>query len=55
MKTLSELELAQKWFSGEGVKTHLDDGSLYVYFDGLEVQVSSAEVAYRADLYKEEK
>lgn len=47
--------MAQKWFWGEGIKSYIDDNSLYIKVDGLELQISSAEVSYRADLYKEEK
>ena len=52
---MDNLEMAQKWFWGEGVKAYIDDGSLYIKVNELEIQVSSAEVSYRAELYKEEK
>jgi len=43
-----------KWFQLHDIPTTIDDGSIYVMPDGhFEFQLSTAEVEYRAELYKQ--
>ena len=53
---VGEANQAIRWFKTNGVHAWEDDGSVYVEFEDaeLEIQVSSAEVSYRSELYKEE-
>ena len=45
---------AEEWFKLHDIPTTIDDGSIYVQVqDGFELQLSTAEVEYRAELYKE--
>ena len=56
---MSEIEQAIQWFKDNCCNAYQDDGSVYIevewkndtYFD---IQVSSAEISYRAELYKME-
>ena len=42
-------------FESEGISAYEDDGSVYVNIRGFDtVQISKAEVTYRADLFKSE-
>lgn len=51
MKTIN---YAEEWFKLHDIPTTIDDGSIYIQTqDGFELQLSIAEVEYRADLYKE--
>jgi hypothetical protein len=48
------LEYANKWFKLHGIPTFIDDGSMYVQVsDGFELQLSTSEVSYRAELFLE--
>lgn len=45
---------AEEWFKLHDIPTTIDDGSIYVQVqDGFELQLSKAEIEYRAELYKE--
>lgn len=49
-----DVELCLKYLTLAGYDAHEDDGSVFLRVDDhLEVQLSSSEVNYRADLYKE--
>lgn len=51
---MTTIEYAEKWFRLHDIPTVVDDGSIYVQVDcGFELQLSKAEVTYRADLYLE--
>lgn len=61
MRTLNEqiqeaLE-ARDWFRSEDIESFVDDNtSVYVVVgDGFEVQISPAEVSYRAELFRNNK
>lgn len=61
MRTLNEqiqeaLE-ARDWFRSEDIESFVDDDtSVYVVVgDGFEVQISPAEVSYRAELFRNNK
>jgi hypothetical protein len=48
------LEYANEWFRLHGIPTFIDDGSMYVQVsDGFELQLSTSEVNYRAELFLE--
>lgn len=53
------LELALRWFKENDVPAYYDDGSIYVQAGrDADVQISTAEINYRADLqtdYEREK
>lgn len=53
------LDLALKWFKDNDVSAYQDDGSIYVIAGrDADVQISTAEINYRADLqtdYEREK
>lgn len=49
----SEIEDCIAYFKQEGIPAHEDDGSVYVTIQGCgDVQISDAEVWYRAELFK---
>lgn len=51
---MTTIEYAEKWFKLQDIPTIIDDGSIYVITDGhFELQLSMAEVKYRAELYLE--
>ena len=55
----SEFKQALKWFEKNGIDTNVDDGSIFVsvlsHDRGVfQIQVSTSEISYRAELYKEE-
>jgi len=54
---MTNIEKAIKWFKIRGISAYEDDGSVYVqvngYDDTEDVQVTTAEVDYRAELYDE--
>lgn len=51
---MTRLEYAEKWFKLHDIPTIVDDGSIYVKVDHeFELQLSTAEVEYRAELYLE--
>jgi hypothetical protein len=50
--TTEKLEQAEGWFKLHDIPTIVDDGSIYVQTDdGFELQLSTAEIEYRAELY----
>ena len=47
----NKIKLAIKWFQDNDVPAYEDDGSIYVQAGrGADVQISTAEVNYRAEL-----
>ncbi len=49
---MTTIQYAEKWFKLHDIPTIIDDGSIYVQTqDGFELQLSTAEVEYRAELY----
>jgi len=55
-KPMTELQQAVRWFKENDVHAYEDDGSVYIVVASLdlEIQVSTSEVSYRAELYREE-
>jgi hypothetical protein len=60
-KTFTEIETQQavRWFKENCCHAWVDDGSVYVEIDNdnfevFNVQISTSEIAYRADLYRSE-
>jgi len=57
MNKTEELILAKKWFDSKTknvYSSYIDDGDLYIVIDTddeLHIQVSNAEVTYRAELF----
>lgn len=51
---MNELEYCLKWFESEGINAFLYHKSIYVVIgeDDFEFQISSAEISFRAELYK---
>ena len=49
-----EIKLALKWFDAHDIPAYCDDGAIYVQFGASDVQISSAEVSYRAELFVSE-
>jgi hypothetical protein len=53
--TQETLEKAIKWFESMGYHAEGDDcSSVYLYLNGFSVQLSTAEIEYRADLWDNE-
>ena len=51
----TELELALRWFKNSDILAYEDDGSIYLPLNNdTDIQISTAEIAYRADLQKED-
>lgn len=50
---MKNLEYAKKWFDLNNVQTFIDDSSLYITIDTFDIQLSTAEVNYRAELFLE--
>jgi hypothetical protein len=50
---MKNLEYAKKWLELNNVPTFIDDGSLYITIDAFDIQLSTAEVNYRAELFLE--
>ena len=52
---MNNADKAIEYFSNEGIEAYIDDGSIYIKVDcesdWIEVQISTAEIDYRADLY----
>lgn len=49
---LTDIELALKWFEENDISAYEDGGSIYVIAGrDADVQISTAEVSYRAELY----
>jgi len=54
MKNKEEVKLALKWFKENDVSAYEDDGSIYVVAGrDADVQISNADVSYRAELQRE--
>lgn len=52
--TKNTLKHALKWFEIHDINAFQDDGSIYINIDGhFELQISNAEIEYRANLNKE--
>jgi hypothetical protein len=48
------LEYANQWYILNGIPTLIDNGSIYLQVsDGFELQLSTSEVSYRAELFLE--
>lgn len=53
MITTNDIDYCLKWFQLHDINAFEHDNSIYIVEGaGFELQLSSAEVAYRADLYK---
>ena len=55
MDIMTTIQYAEEWFKLHDIPTTIDDGSIYVKVGiggDYEVQLSTAEVEYRAELYK---
>lgn len=50
---MTELERANKWFEINNIKSFIDDGSIYIKVEDSELQLSSSEISYRAELFLE--
>jgi len=50
---MKNFEYAKKWFELNNIKSFVDDGSLYITIDSFDIQVSTAEMNYRAELFLE--
>ena len=51
---MTTIQYAEEWFKLHEIPTIVDDGSIYVKVDhDFELQLSTAEVEYRAELYKQ--
>ncbi len=49
---MNATQYAKKWLELHDIPTIIDDGSIYVQVqDDFELQLSTAEVEYRAELY----
>ena len=53
MNKEEQITLATRWFVAHGIPVSEDDGSLFIDIRKESIQISSAEVAYRADLQAE--
>ena len=54
MENKEEVELALKWFEENDVSAYEDDGSIYVVAGrDADLEISNAEVSYRAELQRE--
>jgi hypothetical protein len=54
MKNKEEVKLALKWFEENDVSAYEDDGSIYVVAGrDADLEISNAEVSYRAELQRE--
>ncbi len=51
----TELELALRWFKNNDIPAFEDGGSIYLPINNeTDIQISTAEIAYRAELQKED-
>lgn len=51
---MTTIEYAEEWFKLHDIPTIVDDLSIYVKVDhDFEIQISTAEIEYRAELYKQ--
>jgi hypothetical protein len=53
MKNDIEITLALQWFDENDIPAYCDNGVVYVQFGDCDIQISPAEVLYRAELQKE--
>ena len=55
---MNNADKAIEYFSNKGIEAYIDDGSIYIRVDcesdWIEVQISTAEIDYRAELYNEQ-
>lgn len=52
VQKLSEIDMALLWFEQNGFECYSDDGSsIYLVVNGFNIQVSSSEVLYRAEIW----
>jgi hypothetical protein len=58
VEIMSNVDKAIKYFSNNDMEAYVDDGSVYIRVyggsDWIEVQISTAEIDYRAELYDDE-
>ena len=50
-KKVTELEKALLWFEHNGFQCHEDDGTIYLVVNDFNIQVSTSEVLYRAEIW----
>jgi hypothetical protein len=53
MHQFEELEKAMQWFILEDIQCYHTEGELYIKVNDFDIQVSSSEISYRADLWQE--
>lgn len=53
MENKEKVELALKWCEENDISAYEDDGRIYVAVVGVELEISSSEVSYRALLQKD--
>ena len=51
---MTNIEKARDFFHRKGLKCAIEQGSLFVYAEGFELEVSQSEIDYRATLYNNE-
>jgi len=54
MNNYTEKQLALAWFEKQGIKTYESNGDVYIIVDTYHIMISSSEISYRADLFKEQ-
>lgn len=59
MRNSRETQQAMKWFITNGIHAWIDDGDVYIEvendnFEVFNVQISTSELSYRADRFKNE-
>jgi hypothetical protein len=47
------ITLTLEWFDENDIPAYCDNGTIYVQFGDCDIQISSAEIEYRAELQKE--
>jgi hypothetical protein len=52
---MTNIDKAIAYFTSEHIEAYEDDSSVYVTIGDIDLQISTAEVNYRADLYDESK
>ncbi len=53
MNNFWEKQLALAWFEQRGIKAYETDDNIYIRVDDYDIQISTSEIMFRADLYKE--
>ena len=48
---LNELQKALLWFQHNGFSASEDDGTIYIYVNDFNIQISTSELSYRAELW----